>query len=128
MQYEEILSNVRHSGGPSRQSEAEGLLDAVLGVLGQRITQDEASDLAAQLPVPLRAPLLGHQADPERFGAAEFLRRVAEAQSMGHNEERLRAHVRAVFAVLVEAVSTGELADVLDQLPAEYEDLIPAAG
>lgn len=99
---------------------AERTTRATLVMLGTRIDPGEADDLAAQLPEPLAA-CLPHEGEAERFGPAEFERRVARVVPL-HTEQTPPA-VRAVFTVLSEAVSEGEMRQVLGQLGHHYESL-----
>jgi uncharacterized protein (DUF2267 family) len=52
----------------------------------------------------------------------DFVQRVAEELEISPDAARLR--VRAVFSTLREAVTWGELQDVLEQLDPEYADLL----
>ena len=69
---------------------------------------------------------------PTRGGcsALEFLRRVAAREGADAGQvslaDEVSGHVRAVFATLAEAVSNQEWFDVLVELPADYQGLIPA--
>jgi uncharacterized protein (DUF2267 family) len=94
---------------------------ATLVTLGTRISPGEADDLAAQLPGPLAA-CLPHEAEAERFHPGEFERRVARVVPLANHQAP--GAIRAVFAALNEAVSEGELHQVLGQLGGEYESLV----
>jgi uncharacterized protein (DUF2267 family) len=101
---------------------AERVVRATLLNLGTRIDPGEAEDLAAQLPEAI-AVCLRHKWKAQRFPPNEFMRRIACVVPLS-NEQSPQA-VRAVFTVLREAVSEGELNDVLHQLGAEYTTLVP---
>jgi uncharacterized protein (DUF2267 family) len=111
---------VRELTGFDREH-AELVVRATLVTLSTRISPGEADDLAAQLPDPLAA-CLPHEAEPSRFDPTEFKRRVARVVPLA-NDQAAPA-IRAVFTVLSEAVSEGELWQVLAQLGAEYEALV----
>ena len=100
---------------------AEHLVRATLVTLGTRISPGEANDLAAQLPDSLGA-CLEHDSEPSRFHPEEFQRRVARIVPLA-NDQAAPA-IRAVFTVLSEAVSEGEMRQVLSQLGSEYERLV----
>jgi uncharacterized protein (DUF2267 family) len=100
---------------------AERALRVTLVILGTRIDPGEADDLAAQLPETLKV-FLHHESKAERFPPEEFLRRVVHLVPLSN--EQARQAVRAVFTVLGEAVSEGELLDVLSQLDADYSTLV----
>jgi uncharacterized protein (DUF2267 family) len=102
---------------------AERVVRATLLNLGTRIDPGEAHDLAAQLPHPIGA-CLEHDWRAERFPPREFVRRVACVVPLSN--EQGESAVRAVFSTLGEAVSEGELKDVLHQLGADYIALVGA--
>jgi uncharacterized protein (DUF2267 family) len=102
---------------------------AVLETLGERIGHGEAKDLAAQLAPEFREPL--QQGDANSHGRAqrmpldEFLHRIAERE--GVPPAAAPDHARAVFLTLREALSEQEIADVLAQLPRDYEPVLVEA-
>jgi uncharacterized protein (DUF2267 family) len=83
------------------------------------------------LHAPLRRGLAGG-ADARRMPAAEFLRRVAVREGTAADQvtlvEEVSGHVRAVFATLAEAITAKEWFDVLAELPADYQSLLPERG
>jgi uncharacterized protein (DUF2267 family) len=109
---------------------AYGALKAVLHAVRDRITIDEAAQLAAQLPeflrgvyyedwVPSRVPETYRDRD-------EFLRRIArDARLAGQTEASYAA--LAVFTVLARHVTPGEIEDVMSGLPAELRGLLEPA-
>ncbi len=123
----------RRLGGAARDT-ARRITDAVLETLAERIAAGQVEDLIAQLdPVlhpPLRRGLGGSDADARRMPALEFLRRVAAREGADAGQvslaDEVSGHVRAVFATLAEAVSNQEWFDVIVELPADYQSLIPA--
>jgi len=100
---------------------AERALRATLVMLGIRIDPGEADDLAAQLPDAF-GHCLRHEGAAERFPPSEFQRRVMCVVPLSNAQAR--DAVRAVFTVLGEAVSQGEMEDVLRQLGADYGKLV----
>ncbi|HKC29030.1 MAG TPA: DUF2267 domain-containing protein [Jatrophihabitans sp.] len=125
MKEHEIIAAVRRTAGLSDPESAKRAVKATLSVLGRRLAGGEPKDLASQLP-PAIAEALPREGPGERFGIEEFYRRVAEAE--GVPIETAREHAQAVAAVLKDAVTEGELDDVLAQLPAEYEELFGVSG
>jgi uncharacterized protein (DUF2267 family) len=126
MRHDEFLAQVRERGEYTSQEEAEEITTAVLQILSQRITPEEAADVAAQLPEPLRAPLTGDgERQPESFGEEEFLRRVAER--VGARPRTAEWDAGAVLSTLADAVSGGELNQILSQLPSGYAALFGRA-
>jgi uncharacterized protein (DUF2267 family) len=121
--YATFISAVQEEAGVGYE-DAERATRATLQTLGERISEGEARDIAAQLPKPLR-PVIVDGRDPERFDVGEFIRRVAERE--GVEEALAREHARAVFAALGRAVDRKEIDDMRAQLPSSFADLVVAA-
>ncbi len=117
MRYDEFLARVRERGEYADQQEAERITRAVLGVLAGRLSPGEVKDLAAQLPGQAAAALMSN-GPAEAFGVQEFLRRVAAAT--GASEKTAEWDASAVLCTVADAISGGELNDVLTQLPSGY--------
>jgi uncharacterized protein (DUF2267 family) len=121
VKYDEFVDRVAERAGLSDRAEAERTAVTVLQELCDRITGDEAWDLLAQLPAQLKqAVIISPAALP--MPAEEFVERVARELEISPEETRVRT--RAVFGTLREAVSWGELEDVLMQLDPDYADLL----
>lgn len=125
MEHDEFIDLVRERLGESRDV-AERASRATLETLGQRLPADEAEDLAAQLPPPLAAFLQHTAAQDEEFPVAEFYERVAELGDLDPEESEDLA--KAVLAVLDDAVSAGQVTDLISTLPADYGDLLAETG
>jgi len=126
-QTQEWLKELRDNGDLTNESEALSVLRAVLHQLRDRLTPEEAVDLAAQLPLIVRGVYFegwrpAHT--PEKLRAKkEFLSELAV---------KLRPHpvnaeqaARDVFALLAHHCDPGEIADVIGQLPGEIKELWP---
>lgn len=120
MRYDQFLATVTDRGKYHTQEEAERVTLAVLGLLGRRLTEGEAKDLAAQLPAAL-ADVLSEAGPTETFGVEEFCRRLAA--EVNGTEETARWDASAVLSTVADAVSGGQLNQVLSQLPARYAEL-----
>jgi uncharacterized protein (DUF2267 family) len=119
MRYELFVDEVMKRAGISEE-EAVTAVSATLETLGERLDHSERSRLAAQLPNPLKSMLMGkHRTD--RYPLGEFFNRVRARADVGYPEAIHRS--RVVATVLVEAVSEGEINDILSLLPKEYEEL-----
>ncbi|GAB2990469.1 DUF2267 domain-containing protein [Streptomyces pseudoechinosporeus] len=126
MRYDEFLGRVRERGEYHSQDEAVEITMAVLQVLAQRITLGESKDLAAQLPGPLGEVVAAAGARvTESFGIEEFYRRVAER--IGARPRTALWDASAVLTTVADAVSPGELNDVISQLPSGYAVLFGKA-
>jgi uncharacterized protein (DUF2267 family) len=106
-------------------------LRAVLHALRDRLTVEEVADLGAQLPmlvrglyyegwVPSGKPLKERKKE-------EFLAHIAAALR-DHPEVFPEGVAWAVFKLLRNHVSAGEIADVTHILPAQIRSLWPASG
>lgn len=123
MKHDEFMTKVGQRADVSLET-AEALTAATLQTLAERISGGAAEDLAAQLPAELKPHLTGADEPAQRFGADEFVRRVAERT--GADPDRARAGVRAVFTTIREAVTSGEIDDITAQLPKDFEELVGA--
>jgi uncharacterized protein (DUF2267 family) len=126
MRYDEFITRVRERAGLGRD-EAVRSTEATLATLGERLYRTERENLAAQLPNELKEDLF-KQVDSEvtwrdvdRFSLEEFYIRVSARAEVGYPDAVKQA--QAVVAVLREAVSAGEIEDVLAELPEEYGEL-----
>lgn len=124
MQYDEFIHRVQERTDLADEDTAVRVTEAVLGTLGECLYRTERRKLGAQLPKQLRASLYSVQSpentrqDTERFSLEEFYNRIRARADIGGRDTE--PYTRAVLAVLQEAVSAGEIADVMDKLPAEY--------
>ena len=121
MSEDEFLDALEQRLDTGDRADAERTAVAVLQALCDRLTGDEAWDLLAQLPARFKKAVTLTQA-PMQMSADEFVQRIGRELGLPHDDARDR--VRAVFAVLREAVSWGELEDVIVQLDPEYADLL----
>ncbi|MFG2054751.1 DUF2267 domain-containing protein [Micromonospora sp. NPDC048930] len=126
MHYVTFVERVARRTGTSDERAGE-LTRATLETLAERLTGGEVLDLAAQLPKPLWQVLRPHPRTEaaDRFGAAEFVARVA--RRAGCDENAARDAVRAVFTTLRESITSGEFHDVVVQLPRDYRDMVEPA-
>jgi uncharacterized protein (DUF2267 family) len=100
---------------------ARVLIQATLQTLAERLSGGEASDLAAQLPKPMKEWLPPAGEPAQSFGLDEFIRRVSDRAQVP--PDTARQAVRAVFTTVREAVTEGEFKDVMSQLPSEFSEL-----
>lgn len=125
------LREVQDGMGWDERERAYSGLRAVLHALRDRLTLDEAFDLAAELPLILRGMYFegwDRSGNPTRERTREaFLGRVVERLVQMRDVDPARL-TRVVFGVLGRHVSAGETADVQGMLPEEIRELWPAAG
>ncbi len=127
MKHDEFIGKVQNLARLASRGDAERATRAVLQTLGERIGSGEAKDLASQLPPQLAEyTLSGFISAGERFNVDEFCQRVLDREGPGVQPEDAIFHAKAVIHVLQEAVSQGEIHDILSRLPAEYDRLFRA--
>ncbi len=123
------LKEIMEETGVSRRRAYE-LLRAVLQVLRDRLTVDEAAHLSAQLPMLVRGIFFEgwHPAGtPHKWRSLEeFLDEVRRRLgSADVSDIDLEQAARSVFSVLGRHVSAGEVADVRQSLPEPVRRLWP---
>lgn len=119
MDYHQFIKNVQEKAHLSNKDEAINVTRATLETLGERLFQ-ETDQLAAQLPADLAAFLTSGTAN-QKYDFDEFLQKVGERE--GADPQTAKSHIEAVIDVLSEAVSGGEIEDVIEVLPKEYRQL-----
>jgi uncharacterized protein (DUF2267 family) len=125
MKHDEFISNVRKLAGLQSNDEAERAIRATFETLRERLAGNEPNNLADQLPPEIADPLRG-EGGRDNFSLEEFYQRVGEKE--GIDQDEAAQHARAVASVLQEAVTTGEMDDIRDQLKPEYAELFGQYG
>ena len=120
MNYNDFIGKVQNLSRLGTTGEAVRATRATLKVFGKRLFGGEAKDLAAQLPEEIGL-YLQQDGPKSAFGVQEFYKRVSK--EAGIDLPEAVHHARSVMAVVQEAVSGGEMQDVRQQLPDEYDDL-----
>jgi len=126
------LKDVMHELGTDDRHEAYLALRAVLHALRDRLTIEEVAELGAQLPMLIRG-FYYEGWDPsgkpvkERHKEAflEQIQRYFKTGRYARTEVDPERVARAVFRVLANRVSEGEIEDVLHVLPRELRELWP---
>ncbi len=120
MDYSDFTGEVQHRLELGTQGEAVRATRAVLSTLGERIQAGEASDLAAPLPMEIDYYVTSVD-HGQRFDFDEFVNRVSERG--GVDEADAAFYSQAIIALLADIVPGGELQDIADGLPADFDDL-----
>ena len=133
--YTDFIGEVQHRIEAGRQAEAVRTTRAVLETLGERIDEGGATDIASPLPMEVDRYLLAAD-HGQQFDFDEFVTRVHErlnyedldldtgyGRPSGVDEADAVYRTKAVMALLSEQVPGGEMANVEDQLPADYGEL-----
>ncbi|MFP3942524.1 MAG: DUF2267 domain-containing protein [Alphaproteobacteria bacterium] len=125
----EWLNDIGEVLGPDAQR-AYHAMRAVLHTLRDRLTVNEAADLAAQLPLFVRGVYYeGWQParTPVKLRSREaFIERVQERLAGGPPMNAEEA-TKAVFAALKKHCEPGEMADISAQLPRDLSAMFEAA-
>lgn len=124
---QEWLKQVRDYAEGQTSSTPYGVLRAVLHQLRDRLTFEEAFELAAQLPLIIRGVYFeGYQPShaPEKIRSKQMFFNGVAAKLQPHRVAP-DAAIRAVFATLAYRCDAGEVAHVINQLPAELKDMWP---
>lgn len=125
MDYSELIGEVQHRIDEADMGASVRNTRAVLTTLGERLQADEAKDLAGPLPREIGYYLRDAESG-QRFDYQEFIARVAETAEVDEGEANVRA--QAIVALVADVVPAGEVDDVADGLPADYEDLFEFVG
>lgn len=122
------LKRIAEELGHGDKQRAYHALRGVLFAMRDRLPVEEVLDLSAQLPTLIRGVLFeGYKTagKPETYRSRdEFLRRVNEELGVVGGADPESA-TRAVFTVLSEKVTEGEVEDVRHMLPSSVRALWP---
>lgn len=125
--HEEFVEEVRWRAGLGSRGEAEDALRATFETLAERLAGGEVEDLASQLPQSLAKYLRHERAGyGEPYTLNQFLDRVGEREGVDTTEAA--SHVRAIFSLVQEVVTPGEMSDVRAQLPGDFAPLFKSQG
>lgn len=120
------LKDLKEKGHLDDEGQAYSVLRSVLQTLRDRLPVGEATDLAAQLPTPVRGVFYeGWKPSSTPTGERtvdEFLASVAKHEGDQANVDLLHA-TRSVFHLLDEKITAGEMDDVKQSLPEELAAL-----
>ena len=124
MQYPEVLERILARAGVRDPGEAADLVRAVLTALEERTTPGLARNLRSQLPEELKAAVPEVPGQALGGGADAFLRRVVDLRGRATPPQA----VRGTLDVLREAVSPGQIENLLGQLPEDLDRLVGGPG
>ncbi len=121
MKYEEFISSVKRRARLTSTEEADRAVRATLETLAERLTGDEAEQLAAQLPDKVAMYMQPYAETSDDFSLDEFFSRVSEREKVSLVDANY--HARVVTGLLTEVVTMGEIEDVRAQLPEDFAEL-----
>jgi uncharacterized protein (DUF2267 family) len=128
-QTQEWIKELRDNADLADEAEALSVLRNVLHQLRDRLTPEEAVQLGAQLPVILRGVYYEGwrpSRTPEKVHRTQFLDEVGT--KLLPRRINPDSAVRDVFALMAHHCDPNEIADVIDQLPADLKDLWPVTA
>ena len=121
MQFDEFITRVQEQARLDTPEEAMTLTRAVLETIGERLDRKVRNGLEAQLPNELKEFLLARHERSDQYDLEEFYNRIGARADLNYEEATERT--RQVLAVLRQAVPGGELEDLREDLPPEYQEL-----
>ena len=125
------LEELRQDLDLETQAQAYFTLRGVLHALRDRLTPDEAAQLASQMPMLVRGFFFEGwrpSATPTKQRSRKiFLRTIQGALQPAERVDPEQA-LKAVFALLGRHITAGEIDDVAHMLPEEVRDLWPPLG
>jgi len=125
MDYSQFIGQVQHRLEMPTQGKTVRAIRATLTTVGERLQEGEAQDLAGPLPMEIDWYL--ESADSgQRFDFDEFVDRVGERASA--DDQDALFYAQAIMSLVAELVPEGELRQVRDQLPADYDPLWNLVG
>lgn len=120
MEYSEFIDRVLERSGLDSRERAVDITKATLETLGERLERTVRRSVASQLPNGLKEPLLSRLGG-EQYPLQQFYQRVGARADTKYYDSAERA--QAVLGVLREAVSAGQVQEMVDSLPNTYSQL-----
>ena len=121
MQFDDFISRVQEQAGLDTREESIMLTRAVLETLGERLDRKVRNGIEAQLPNELKEFLLAREEHSGQYDLQEFYNRIGARADLTYEDAKQRT--RQVLSVLRQAVASGEIEDVREDLPPEYGEL-----
>jgi uncharacterized protein (DUF2267 family) len=122
MEYTEFITHVQSLAQSESREEAEVATRSTLEIIKQIIPSDEREELATEIPQELREYLCGSETEPiQSFHLLEFIERISQKENVAPTIAAI--HVRAVFAVVQNAVSPEKFRRFYDYFSHDYEEL-----
>lgn len=122
MEYNDFIKNVQSLAQSNSREDTEIAIRATLETLKERISGDEAANLSQQLPAEFGDCLRGREGKPEQsFNLQDFIARTSQKENLEPTTTAM--HVRAVFAVLQNAIKPEEFAKLHRHFSHDYEEM-----
>jgi len=122
VEYNEFITHVESLAQSNSREEAENATRATLETIKERIAGDELEVFTRLLPQELGNYLRGREGDSgQSFNLQEFIKRASQKENIEPTTAAI--HVRAVFAVLQNAISPEIFARFHSYFAHDYEEL-----
>ncbi|MFN6570615.1 hypothetical protein A6770_29550 [Nostoc minutum NIES-26] len=122
MEYDEFITHVQSLAQSNSREEAERATRATLATIKEHVAGDDAKELAAHLPQELGDYLVGREGNGvQSFNLQEFIARASQKENIEPTTTAI--HVRAVFAVLQNAIKPEVFAAFHNHFSHDYEEL-----
>jgi uncharacterized protein (DUF2267 family) len=122
VEHDEFITHVESLAQSNSREEAERATRATLETIKERIPGNEATELASELPQQLGDSLRGREGETaDSFNLLEFISRASQKENIDPTVAAI--HVRAVFAVLQNAVKPDKFAKFHSYFSHDYEEL-----
>jgi uncharacterized protein (DUF2267 family) len=122
MQFDEFIDRVQERTGLNSREDVEAVVRAVLETLGERLDRKVRNGVESQLPNELKEFLLTRAQNTDQYNIEEFFNRVGARADLTYQDATERT--RQVLSVLRESISDGEIQDIRESLPGEYDILL----
>ncbi len=123
MNFDEFTGKVQHRLELPDTGRTVRAIRATLMTLGQRIGEENAEDLAANLPLEIKWYMTGavHE-HGQRFDWQEFLTRVSEIEGEGVDRAAAAYHARVIVDLVETIVPPSDFRQLRDALPESQHD------
>lgn len=121
MQYDEFISRVQEYANLDSPDDARRLTEVFLSALGEPLGATETTQLTSELPKELKAAVTANKpretaaSDVFKYDLEEFYNRIKGRLDVPYHEGVRQA--QAAARVLKEAVSSGQINDIVQELP-----------
>jgi uncharacterized protein (DUF2267 family) len=127
VEYTEFITHVQSLAQSNSREEAENATRATLATLKELIPGDEAQELAKEIPQELSECLQKQETEAsESFRLQEFIERTSQKENIEPTTTAM--HVRAVFAVLQNAIAPEKFKKFHTYFSHDYEELFVTAS
>ena len=124
VEHGEFIEAVQRRANIGSSERAEHVVMETLKVVAEYLSEDQAHDLASQLPSQIAQYLPTERAGfAEGFPLSEFVERVGE-RTDARDPEQAASYTRAVLRTVEEAIAAGEAGGTRSPLPQELNPLL----